>query len=238
MNATSSGNGAAATHATIQAVCAFPSAGTENRFPGPCASTAKTRTRLTRTEFQTSFLAREKWNTWTFENGGGGWDHPIHLHFEEGVTIDRGGANVPNTERLARKDVWRLREGGKVKVQVQFGEYGGAYVNHCHNTVHEDFAMLYRYDVLKDDDSIHATVIPLRTRRLTVSSTLRRRFCLKETRAILNISASAGQRWTKEQDVKNAQGVTLNLIASQDNTALIGDWGVHDRCSQGGIGVR
>ncbi|MGI9408779.1 MAG: multicopper oxidase family protein [Hyphomicrobiaceae bacterium] len=97
---------------------------------------------------------------WTFENGGGGWDHPIHLHFEEGVTIDRGGDSVPNTERLARKDVWRLREGGKVKVQVQFGEYGGAYVNHCHNTVHEDFAMLYRFDVLKEDNSIHATVIP------------------------------------------------------------------------------
>jgi manganese oxidase len=22
---------------------------------------------------------------WTFVNGGGGWDHPVHLHFEEGV---------------------------------------------------------------------------------------------------------------------------------------------------------
>lgn len=27
---------------------------------------------------------------WTLINGGGGWDHPIHLHFEEGVTINRG----------------------------------------------------------------------------------------------------------------------------------------------------
>ena len=26
---------------------------------------------------------------WTFVNGGGGWDHPIHLHFEEGVTMRR-----------------------------------------------------------------------------------------------------------------------------------------------------
>ena len=25
---------------------------------------------------------------WTFVNGGGGWDHPIHLHFEEGVTMN------------------------------------------------------------------------------------------------------------------------------------------------------
>ena len=43
-----------------------------------------------------------------------------------------------------RKDVWRLRPAGQVQFQVQFGEYGGSYVNHCHNTVHEDFAMLMR----------------------------------------------------------------------------------------------
>jgi FtsP/CotA-like multicopper oxidase with cupredoxin domain len=89
---------------------------------------------------------------WTIINGGGGWDHPIHLHFEEGVTIDRGGDTVPLTERLVRKDVWRLRRGGRVKFQVQFGEYGGAYVNHCHNTVHEDAAMLLRYQILRNDD--------------------------------------------------------------------------------------
>ena len=85
---------------------------------------------------------------WTYINGGGGWDHPIHLHFEEGVTIDRGGASIPSTERLVRKDVWRLRPSGRVKFQVQFGEYGGSYVNHCHNTVHEDFAMLMRIQLL------------------------------------------------------------------------------------------
>jgi hypothetical protein len=87
---------------------------------------------------------------WTYVNGGGGWDHPIHLHFEEGVTINRGGGSIPLTERSARKDVWRLRPGGQVKFQVRFGEYGGAYVQHCHNTVHEDFAMLLRYQLRTD----------------------------------------------------------------------------------------
>jgi FtsP/CotA-like multicopper oxidase with cupredoxin domain len=89
---------------------------------------------------------------WILENGGGGWDHPIHLHFEEGVTISRTKGAFGPTEKLARKDVWRLGEGGKVKIQVKFSEYGGAYVMHCHNTVHEDFAMLMRYQVLKDDN--------------------------------------------------------------------------------------
>ena len=46
---------------------------------------------------------------WTYVNGGGEWDHPIHLHFEEGVTMNRGGAAIPATEKLVRKDVWRLR---------------------------------------------------------------------------------------------------------------------------------
>jgi len=87
---------------------------------------------------------------WTYVNGGGGWDHPIHLHFEEGITMNRGNDPIPPTELNVRKDVWRLGSTGQRKVtfQVQFGEYGGSYVNHCHNTVHEDFALLMRIQLL------------------------------------------------------------------------------------------
>jgi len=85
---------------------------------------------------------------WTFINDGGDWDHPIHLHFEEGITMNRGGNPIPATELLVRKDVWRLRPDGRVQFQIQFGEYGGSYVNHCHNTVHEDFSMLMRIQLL------------------------------------------------------------------------------------------
>ncbi|MEQ1697443.1 MAG: multicopper oxidase domain-containing protein [Hyphomicrobiaceae bacterium] len=90
---------------------------------------------------------------WTYVNGGGGWDHPIHLHFEEGVTMNRGNKSIPNTEKNVRKDTWRLRPSGQVQFQVQFGEYGGSYVNHCHNTVHEDFAMLFRVQVYGDPNN-------------------------------------------------------------------------------------
>jgi FtsP/CotA-like multicopper oxidase with cupredoxin domain len=90
---------------------------------------------------------------WTLKNGGGGWDHPIHLHFEEGITISRTVGDVNSPLQIGRrKDVWRLGEAGEVVFQIQFGEYGGAYVTHCHNTVHEDFAMLMRIDILKDDN--------------------------------------------------------------------------------------
>lgn len=98
---------------------------------------------------------------WTLINGGGGWDHPVHLHFEEGVTITRFNDPIPATELLKRKDVWRLGPSGQVKFQVRFGEYGGAYVNHCHNTVHEDFAMLLRYDILSDrPGDVHIQILP------------------------------------------------------------------------------
>jgi FtsP/CotA-like multicopper oxidase with cupredoxin domain len=87
---------------------------------------------------------------WTIVNGGRRWDHPIHLHFEEGVTLERNGETPPPYENLVRKDVWRLgtNRPRTVKFQVRFGEFGGAYVNHCHNTVHEDFAMILRLQLL------------------------------------------------------------------------------------------
>ena len=62
--------------------------------------------------------------------------------------MNRGGAPIAATELLVRKDVWRLRPSGSVQFQIQFGEYGGSYVNHCHNTVHEDFAILLRLQIL------------------------------------------------------------------------------------------
>src|SRR3954470_11957216 len=85
---------------------------------------------------------------WHLNNGGGGWDHPIHIHFEEGQLIARDGlaSNVPLWER-GRKDVYRLRAAGTVTLTMQFRDFAGTYMEHCHNTVHEDNAMLVRWDI-------------------------------------------------------------------------------------------
>jgi FtsP/CotA-like multicopper oxidase with cupredoxin domain len=98
---------------------------------------------------------------WTLKNGGGGWDHPIHIHFEEGQIIAREGsaANVPPWEQ-GRKDVYRLHPGGSVTITMQFRDWGGMFMEHCHNTVHEDNAMLLRWDV---NDSGTAVLKPLPT---------------------------------------------------------------------------
>ncbi|MFL5301209.1 MAG: multicopper oxidase family protein [Anaeromyxobacteraceae bacterium] len=84
---------------------------------------------------------------WNLVNGGGGWDHPIHVHFEEAQTLQRNGATPPPWEALGRKDVWRLKPSGRVRIYLRFREFAGTYVEHCHNTVHEDHAMLLRWDL-------------------------------------------------------------------------------------------
>jgi FtsP/CotA-like multicopper oxidase with cupredoxin domain len=88
---------------------------------------------------------------WTLKNGGGGWDHPIHIHFEEGQVLARNGkaSNVPAWEK-GRKDVYRLRPSGSVTITLQFRDWGGVFMEHCHNTVHEDNAMLVRWDLNSD----------------------------------------------------------------------------------------
>jgi FtsP/CotA-like multicopper oxidase with cupredoxin domain len=88
---------------------------------------------------------------WTIENGGGGWSHPIHIHFEEGVILMRDGLPPPEWERWARKDMYRIGNmpdsGDSVTVALRFREFAGTYMEHCHNTQHEDHAMLLRYDI-------------------------------------------------------------------------------------------
>jgi FtsP/CotA-like multicopper oxidase with cupredoxin domain len=98
---------------------------------------------------------------WTLRNGGGGWDHPIHIHFEECQTLARDGSasKVPVWER-GRKDVWRLRPSGEVKITLQFRDFGGMFMEHCHNTMHEDNAMLLRWEI---DDSGTPFLQPLPT---------------------------------------------------------------------------
>lgn len=71
---------------------------------------------------------------WTLVNEGSGWDHPVHIHFEEGQVLERNGsaANVPAWEK-GRKDVYRLRPAQSIKITMQFRDWGvhGALPQHC-----------------------------------------------------------------------------------------------------------
>lgn len=95
---------------------------------------------------------------WRLESTSGGWSHPVHVHFEEGQILSRDGRPPPPWERWSRKDVYRLgpeeNSSGVVEVAIRIREFAGSYVEHCHNTQHEDHAMLLRWDSLKPGQTV------------------------------------------------------------------------------------
>ena len=91
---------------------------------------------------------------WELVNPSGGWHHPIHIHFEEGrilsKTVDGISVPVPVHEQ-GRKDVFVLGKTTTMRVLMRFRDFTGKYVMHCHNLVHEDHAMMVRWDIVDAD---------------------------------------------------------------------------------------
>ena len=85
---------------------------------------------------------------WHFDTNGG-WAHPIHFHLEEGRILSYNGNGVAGTVLGGRKDVFTLYDGDEMDVFVRFRDWTGRYVMHCHNTVHEDHAMMIRFDIVQ-----------------------------------------------------------------------------------------
>jgi FtsP/CotA-like multicopper oxidase with cupredoxin domain len=88
---------------------------------------------------------------WEIVNGGNGWSHPVHVHFEEGIILRRDDRAPPEWEKWARKDLYRIGpdedDGRSIRIAINFREFAGTYMEHCHNTQHEDNAMLLRWDI-------------------------------------------------------------------------------------------
>lgn len=79
--------------------------------------------------------------------GKGGWHHPVHIHFEEGRILSRNGLPPAPHER-GRKDVYVLGPNDEIRVLLRFRDFTGKYLMHCHNLVHEDHAMMLRWDIV------------------------------------------------------------------------------------------
>jgi len=116
----------------------------------------------------------EQWNL----GGGFGWSHPIHVHLEAfqitqgapglygGSTDDHnnwsqwgnqycwsGCSGGSSGVDLARKDTVRLIPNGNVTIKMRFRDWLGRYPMHCHNQIHEDHAMMLRFDVATTGDT-------------------------------------------------------------------------------------
>ncbi|HZI17941.1 MAG TPA: multicopper oxidase domain-containing protein [Pyrinomonadaceae bacterium] len=91
---------------------------------------------------------------WILQNNSGGWQHPVHIHFEEFQIVRRNNTLIPTTSvEHARKDVVRLRENEEIEIIMRFRDFVGRYPMHCHNTIHEDHAMMLRWDIANTGDN-------------------------------------------------------------------------------------
>ena len=94
-----------------------------------------------------ALVKRNTREVWTLKNGGGGWSHPVHIHMEEFRVLSFNGRKPRPYED--RKDVMVLGPGDEAEVFFNFRDYLGKYVMHCHNVVHEDHAMMIRFDLVE-----------------------------------------------------------------------------------------
>jgi spore coat protein A, manganese oxidase len=91
---------------------------------------------------------------WEITNRGGGWVHPVHIHFADWQILDRGGQPPLPYER-GWKDVFRVGHTETVRVIGEFsrrdgGAIQGKYMFHCHNLVHEDHTMMSQFEIGED----------------------------------------------------------------------------------------
>jgi len=119
--------------------------------------------------------------TWSLSNGYGSpeWSHPIHVHFEEFQILQGAPGLYPDSRysssnnwgggwsyggssnwgggstgtNLSRKDVVRLTSRGDVTLFFRFRDWLGRYAMHCHNVIHEDHAMMLRFDIATTGDT-------------------------------------------------------------------------------------
>jgi FtsP/CotA-like multicopper oxidase with cupredoxin domain len=91
--------------------------------------------------------------TWSLKSGGG-WMHPVHIHLEEHRVQSVDSFNRVPADDAGRKDTVRIGENAVgaqdvegVSLFMQFRDFVGDYPIHCHNTVHEDHAMMALFQV-------------------------------------------------------------------------------------------
>ena len=105
---------------------------------------------------------------WTLANdvAAGNWNHPVHIHFEEGRIQSRRlrvsqnpdvFQDVPLTfEEVGRRDVYPLPPQNRVVLRIRFRDFSGRYLIHCHNMNHEDAFMMVRWDIVDTVDELIA----------------------------------------------------------------------------------
>ena len=95
---------------------------------------------------------------WVLSNITGNWTHPIHIHFEEHQILTRNDVSPSLAIEHSRKDVTQLKPNSRARLFFRFRDFHGRYPLHCHNLIHEDHAMMLRWDI--DPDGGDDAVVP------------------------------------------------------------------------------
>src|SRR6266704_2152253 len=96
-------------------------------------------------------IERNTAERWIIQNNSGGWQHPIHIHLEEFQMVRRNDRLIRRGDiEFGRKDVVRLQFNEKIELVMRFRDFRGDYPMHCHNTIHEDHAMMLLWAVEDD----------------------------------------------------------------------------------------
>jgi FtsP/CotA-like multicopper oxidase with cupredoxin domain len=91
---------------------------------------------------------------WILQNNSGGWQHPVHIHFEEFRMQRRNNQQILCGKlEFGRKDVARLGENDEIEILMRFRDFRGGYPMHCHNTMHEDHAMMLLFELADTGDN-------------------------------------------------------------------------------------
>ncbi|HEV8431235.1 MAG TPA: multicopper oxidase family protein [Pyrinomonadaceae bacterium] len=90
-------------------------------------------------------------------DGPTNWKHPVHIHFEEFRILKRFAIingvfqEVPVTPlSQGRKDVTAVEPGEAALIRMNFRDYIGKYLIHCHNMGHEDAFMMVAWHIVPD----------------------------------------------------------------------------------------
>jgi FtsP/CotA-like multicopper oxidase with cupredoxin domain len=71
----------------------------------------------------------------------------IHLHGKQFRVISRSGVRHEGYVDEGWKDTVLLMTGESIRILVDFDDYPGMFLYHCHNLEHEDMGMMRNYYV-------------------------------------------------------------------------------------------
>ena len=66
----------------------------------------------------------------------------------------------------SRRDITTLLPNDEIEIFMRWKDFHGKYVMHCHNIVHEDHAMMIRWDIIPNQGRKKQPAAPAKTKAI------------------------------------------------------------------------